>query len=138
MARDARVILDFAGEQRVFRLGWGDFMRLQEARDAGPLLLFQRLQSGDWRVEDIAAVIRCGLIGGGMEPAAALKLVRSDVEARPPMENLALATAVLAAGLMGAPDEPPGKTDGEADAPTTSPTSPTANGATLDSTAPAP
>lgn len=65
-----------------------------------------------WRIEGISNIIRLGLIGGKMEPVAALKLVRAYVESRPPMENLVPAQVILSAALMGAPEE----TVGEADA----------------------
>ena len=109
MGRDARIELDWADGTYSFRLGWGEFGKLQEACDAGPFVILDRLQSGAWRVEDISGVIRLGLIGAGMEPPKALKLTRAYVEARPPAENLMVAQAVLSAGLVGAPDEPPGK-----------------------------
>lgn len=105
MARDASITLDWADGTYTFRLAWGDLARLQEATDAGPYVLLQRLNDGTWKLGDISAVIRCGLIGGGMEPAQALKKVRSYVEDRPPMENLLTAQAVLTTGLVGAPEE---------------------------------
>jgi hypothetical protein len=107
--RDARITEDFADGTYEFRLGYGAIRMLQEARDAGPLWLFGVLQSGTWKVEDIREVIRCGLIGGGMAPVAANKLVIAYVEERPPMENMALAIRVLGAGIVGAGDEPMGE-----------------------------
>lgn len=108
MSRDARIELDWADGTYSFRLGWGELGKLQEACDAGPLVILERLNSGAWRVEDISNVLRLGLIGGGMEPAAALKKVRAYVEARPPTENLLFAQAVLSVACYGAPDEPLG------------------------------
>lgn len=105
MSRDARITLDFADGTYEFRLGWGELMQLQEATDAGPYVVLQRLVGGAWRVGEISHVVRLGLIGGGAKPADALKLTRAYVENRPPMENLMLAQAVLSAALLGAPDE---------------------------------
>lgn len=124
MSRDAKITLDWADGTHDFRLGWKQLVELQEKCDAGPNLILQRLFDGAWRVQDISETIRVGLIGGGMKPADALKLVRTYVEDRPPMESVLVAQAVLGAGLMGAPDE----TLGKAEAPdresgsTTSPT----------------
>ncbi|MBS9476240.1 gene transfer agent family protein [Ancylobacter radicis] len=109
MARDARVELDWAGGLNSFRLGWGELARLQEACDAGPFVVLNRLQAGMWRVEDISSVIRFGLIGGGLDPAKAMKLTRDYVEARPPMETLLLAEAILSAACFGVSDEMLGK-----------------------------
>lgn len=109
MSRDARIDMDWADGTYSFRLGWGELGKLQEACDAGPYVVLDRLQNGSWRVEDISNVIRLGLIGGGMDALGALKLVRSYVEARPPVENLVAAQIILSAGLVGAPDETLGK-----------------------------
>jgi hypothetical protein len=109
MSRDAKVTLTWADGDYVFRLGWGELAELQEKTDAGPYVVLQRLLSGQWRIEDISNVIRLGLIGGGLEPPKALRLVRTYVEARPPLENHPVAYAVLSAGLMGAEDEPVGE-----------------------------
>ncbi len=109
--RDARVTFDWADGTYSFRLAWGQLEELQEKCDAGPYVVLQRLHSGAWRVEDITNIIRLGLIGGGMEPSPALKIARLYVEARPPMENLIPAQAILSAALMGAPEEKVGEVD---------------------------
>lgn len=137
MSRDAAITLDWADGTHTFRLGWGDIVRLQEECDAGPYVILERLYKGSWKVQDIAGVIRHGLIGGGMEPAAALKLVRAYVEARPPVENLMVAQAVLSAGCVGAPDEDAPKKAAAPDAESGSTTSPTGSSASEPSTAPA-
>ncbi|HRP26018.1 gene transfer agent family protein [Thauera sp.] len=110
MTRDASIDLDFADGTYRFCLRYGELMELQEKTDAGPVWVLNRLmlptaENRGWRVEDIVHVLRLGLIGGGMKPSDALRLVRTYVEARPPMECLLHAQAVLSAALMGAPDE---------------------------------
>lgn len=123
MSRDARIELDWADGTHSFRLAWGQLIELQEQCGAGPYVVLQRLATGQWKMQDISQVIRLGLIGGGMEPAKALKLVRDYVESRPPLENVMLARGVLGTALHGAPDESPGEAKGEAEsASTTSPT----------------
>jgi hypothetical protein len=109
--RDARVEFDWGDGTHSFRLGWGGLAELQEKTDAGPYVVLQRLHTGAWRIEDISNIIRLGLIGGGMEPVAALKLVRAYVEARPPMENLIPGQVILSAALTGAPEEKVGEDD---------------------------
>ncbi|UXR90917.1 gene transfer agent family protein [Agrobacterium tumefaciens] len=109
--RDARVSFDWADGTYTFRLAWGELGELQEKCDAGPYLVLQRLHSGAWRIEDITNIIRLGLIGGGMEPAPALKLARRYVEDRPPMENLVPAQVILSAALTGTPEERVGEDD---------------------------
>jgi len=119
--RDARITEDFADGTYEFCMNYGAIRMLQEAREMGPLLLYGVLQSSAWRVEDLREIIRCGLIGAGMSPAQAVKLVRLYVEERPPMESVALATRILGAGLIGAPDENVGESSA-ANQPVTGPT----------------
>lgn len=109
MSRDASVTLTWADGDYTFRLGWGELEALQEACDAGPWVIMDRLMSKTCLVGDIAGVIRQGLIGGGLEPAKATTLVRTYVEKRPPAENLLYAIAILRAGVQGAPEEPVGE-----------------------------
>ena len=123
--RDALIPLDWADGTYAFRLGWGELAELQEKCDAGPYVILDRLQTRQWRIEDISNTIRLGLIGGGVEPVKALKLVRKYVEARPPVENLIYAVGILSAGLMGAPDEPPGEQEAPSQVETGSTTFPT-------------
>ena len=109
--RDATVTFDWGDGTHSFRLAWGQLAELQEKCDAGPYVVLQRLHSGAWRVEDVSNIIRLGLIGGGMEPAPALKLTRFYVEARPPMESLIPAQVILSSALMGAAEEAVGEGD---------------------------
>lgn len=136
MSRDARVELDWADGTYSFRLAWGQLAELQEQTNAGPYVVFQRLHNGQWRVEDIANVVRLGLIGGGMTPAEALRLTRAYVEARPPLENVLLAQGILAAALHGAPEEKVGEHKGETEV-GENPISPTEKSVSPPSTEPA-
>lgn len=105
MSRDASITIAWADGDHTFRLGWDEIEMLQEACDAGPYVILQRLGDQTCRVGDISNTIRCGLIGGGMSVSDALKKVRTYVEARPPSENLIYARAILGAGCYGAPEE---------------------------------
>ncbi len=109
MSRDASISLDWADGTYDFSLKWGELALLQEATDTGPYVIFQRLHSGAWRIQDLSNIIRLGLIGGGMTPTDALAKTRAYVEKRPPLESLPFAVAILSAGLLGAPDEPLGE-----------------------------
>lgn len=135
MSRNAEITLDFADDTYRFRLAWGQLSQLQEAVDAGPFVVLGRLRGGTWRMEDISNVIRLGLIGGGLEPIKALKLVRNYVEDRPPLESHAFAIAILTAGLIGAPDEDGSKKNESPKTPeNASPTSRTASSVSPPST----
>lgn len=114
MARDASIDITWADGDFRFRLAWGQLVELQERCNSGPYVVLNRLYDGQWRMEDITNVIRLGLIGGGMSPTEALGKVRTYVEDRPPLENVLVAQAILAAGLHGAPEEKVGEPSGEA------------------------
>jgi hypothetical protein len=105
MARDATLTQDWADGTFTFRLGWKELALLQEAVDAGPFVVLQRVGDGTWKIEDISNIIRLGLIGAGMPAPDALKKVRAYVEDRPPLESLMLAQAIMSAALVGSPEE---------------------------------
>jgi hypothetical protein len=105
LSRDGSITLAWAGGEHQFRLGWGELRSIQEACDAGPFVVLERLGNGSWKLEDISSVIRFGLIGGGVPPVEASKLVRLYVEKFPPAESCIVAHAVLTAGCIGAPEE---------------------------------
>jgi len=109
MSRDGSCEVVFNGKKTMFKLTWRELMKIQEACDAGPYVVLDRLVSGRWRLQDISEVIKWGLIGAGMPQAEALKLVETEVQGRPPLENLVIAQTVLGAGVVGAPEEEVGK-----------------------------
>jgi hypothetical protein len=76
--------------------------------------------AGRWRVDDVREVLYRGLIGGGLDPTSAGKLVRELHDERPLLENLALALEIVLVSLSGPEDEPVGETEGEPQPTTTS------------------
>lgn len=108
--RNGAVDLDFGDASHVFRLALGELEELQEKTGVGPFVLLNRLINGDWRLADVRETLRIGLVGGGMEPIAALNLVRRYVDRRAAwLANSSLARLVMLAALAGAPEEEPGK-----------------------------
>lgn len=103
--------LDWADGTYEFALGWGELSALQEACDAGPFVILARLASSQWRIEDVSTTIRLGLIGGGVDPQKALKLVKTYVESRPQdlVLNASFARGILETSIIGAPEEAPGE-----------------------------
>ncbi len=99
MNRDGSLTRAWADGTYTFRLAWGELIMLQEATDCGPFVLLQRMAIGGWLVQEIAHIVRLGLIGGGMDPVPALKLVEAYVEKRPPLENTELAIKILSEGI---------------------------------------
>jgi len=103
--RNASIDLEFADGTYTFRLAWGGLEKVQEACDAGPFVVFERLSTGQWKTNDIREVIRHGLLGGGNDVATVRRLIRDYVEERPAAENVPMAIAILAAAIIGAPEE---------------------------------
>lgn len=129
MSRDASISFDWADGRHDFRLAIGELRALQEAVNKwraeigapliGPGDLLLSLKVGNVWMDDVANIIRLGLIGGGMKPVDALAKVRHYVEARPMGESYPAAHLILGAALYGADDEPlPGK-DEAVEQPTT-------------------
>jgi hypothetical protein len=56
---------------------------------------------GPVRIRDVAEVIRCGAIGGGLAPLDAKRLVESYVDGRPLSETAEVAWAILTAAVWG-------------------------------------
>ena len=135
MSRDGSITRTFAdGEDYVFRLAWGEIIKLQEARNCGPFLIYVRLHGVDWMLEDVREVVRLGLIGGGMDEIKAKKMVAEYVERRPIIASLPLAQEIIKAGILGPPDEEP--LEKKAEAPSGSTTFQMAESASVPSTEP--
>lgn len=103
--RNAKITEILGDGPHDFRLGFGQFLELQEKTGVGPYALYKRLIGDDWFISDLYEVCRVGLIGGGMKPKDAYILAKRYVMDEPPLDNLNLARLVLVAGLNGAPDE---------------------------------
>ena len=125
MSRHGEVTLPLGGEDRTFRLGIGEWRKVQESCDAGPSEILARMAPpfqamrqgvgfadivgsgllGRWRVDDIRVVIFHGLIGGGLKPDEAMPLVKAWVDERPLLEPLPVAYQAVYASICGAKDE---------------------------------
>jgi hypothetical protein len=106
MSRSALITLDWADGTYSFRLTIAAAEMLQESVDAGPHAVLDRLAAKLWRARDARETIRCGLIGAGMEPPRAKRLVELYCDERPFGDSVQLAMAILLAAIVGAPDEP--------------------------------
>lgn len=113
IARKTQVSFDWADGFHTFRLPTAQLEELQELTDAGPGWVKARLETGSWLVRDVIQTIRLGLIGGGMAPEQARKLVQRYVEARPLFENVPVARKILEAACTGVKDEALPKSEGE-------------------------
>lgn len=91
--------------EHTFHVAIGQVRELQEKTNSGPLEVFKRLHNGAWRIDDYRETIRLGLIGGGMEPAKAMRLVMTYVDERPAVESILAAQAILMPFIFGTSDE---------------------------------
>jgi hypothetical protein len=115
------VRLEWGDGEHAFRLAIGQLRELQEsvnrprvamgAPAIGPRTLLRLLSAGDAWPDEVAEVLRLGLVGGGMKPVEAARLVRLYVNPpeRPVLESAPVAQVVLMAALVGVRDDPVGK-----------------------------
>lgn len=104
----AEVVLDWADGTYMFRLPVNQLIELEEKCSAPFTVVYSRLTEGRYSITDVRETIRLALIGGGLEPTEAVKLVRRYVDERPKASNLPFARAALAATLFGFEVEPLG------------------------------
>ena len=107
--RNATVEQDLADGTYTFRLSIGGLEELQEKTGVGPLVTLRRLTSGEWMLRDLTETIRIALVGGGMKPLDALKLVRRYVVPPYLLDAVPIAVGALGAALMGVEDEKVGE-----------------------------
>jgi hypothetical protein len=96
------------------KFGVGEAEFIQERHDMGPQWALQVISSGRWSVKLLVDVVYIALVGGGAKPEAARRIADRWVANRPWGEAAPLAQIILQAGVIGVPDEPPGKVEGEA------------------------
>ncbi|GAA4218633.1 hypothetical protein GGQ68_002514 [Sagittula marina] len=112
------VHLTWPGGYNAFRLRIGELRALQNATNAGPEELLNRIRVGKWRVDDLIQVLRWGLVGADeMSAADAATVVTPLLDLHPLSEFRIAASAVLLAALVGVDDDPVGETVGVAETP---------------------
>jgi hypothetical protein len=91
----------------------GDLLALEEKCNAGIATIMNRLETGQWFVNDIRETIRLGLIGGGMKPDKAMTVVKLHVDGNPKglAESIVIARLILMAVVVGVPGEELGKAE---------------------------
>lgn len=103
MSYDPTLEIEWAGELRIFRLGTGEIIRLQDkAAPDGPWVAFEKLRAGNCRVDLIHEVIKQGLIGAGVSANEAARFIKEAVETSPPDDRRVLAVGILGTWLTGA------------------------------------
>lgn len=94
---------DWADGTYSFRLSFNGVIELEQKCNAPFAEIVERVNAGKWAVSDVRETIRLALIGGKMEPVAALNLVRGYVDdmANGLAANAALANVILLGAMYG-------------------------------------
>lgn len=87
----------------------GQIFALEDKCRCGIAEILQRLHSRRWYLNDVRETIRLGLIGGGMDAERALRAVQIHVDGQPLAPSVLIAQAIIAAVLVGVPDDDVGK-----------------------------
>ncbi|WP_294932176.1 gene transfer agent family protein [uncultured Paracoccus sp.] len=103
------VVLRWPGGEHAFRLGLGELRALQQKTDCGPEFILHKITTGRWMIDELREVLRNGLIGAGLSPVEAMKLVDRTFEDTPAISFKAPAVELLAAYLYGPEDDPVGE-----------------------------
>lgn len=111
--------LQWSGGEHNFLLAIDQMRALQNKCNAGPEFIRMRLLGGQWYVDDVIQPIRLGLIGAGMDPEEARKLVEDHVEGKPLTKSVVVAQVILMASLYGPEDDQVGEIEGEEMSPKT-------------------
>ncbi|MFN3312816.1 MAG: gene transfer agent family protein [Hyphomonas sp.] len=91
----------FGDASHTFRLTDPMVTELERLTGTGIGSLFTRMTRADFRLNDLAEVIRLGLIGAGTSPEDAARLVQTYAHHRPIGEILPLVLSILDARWSG-------------------------------------
>lgn len=116
MSRTGRIRRFFGDAEYEFRIRIGEAEELQEAFDCGLMQCMDRVAG--LQVGVIKAVLRVGLVGGGMKKEKAARFVDLHLQDGYFLEHGQLAADVLEAAIKGNPDDPvPAGEPGEGEGP---------------------
>ena len=116
MSRSAKVRLEWADGEYDFRLSIGQLDEFDDLTGVGPGHALAHIRAGvfgAWKAKWVREAIRLGLIGGGLDPHQALRLVKRYFDGQPIAPHLPTAQAVLLASVVGVEDEPVPESSGE-------------------------
>ncbi len=110
MAANGEVTINWADGEHKFNLAKIKLVfELQEKCDAGIAEIRKRILEDRWYAQDIRETLRLGLIGGGMTPDQALRLINRYCDDRPAVESVQPAIVVILAYMFGVPGDEVGK-----------------------------
>lgn len=101
--------ITWAGGEHRFRLGIGELRAIEQASDAGVSVVLLRLLGQQWKVDDVHAPIRLGLIGAGMPTEDASRIMVRVTGTSSLFELAITAADVLKRFIMWETDDAPGE-----------------------------
>lgn len=99
----------WAGGEHSFRLGIGELRALEQRCDAGVVVVLMRLLGQTWKIDDVLAPLRLGLIGGGMDERSAQKAIDDALSTTSPYALSVASADVLRRFIMWEGDDQPGE-----------------------------
>lgn len=106
--RQAKTIV-WPGGEHDFMLNIGELRALEQRTNAGAFVTMTRLITSQWKIDDVVATIRLGLIGGGMLERDAKALVDTTLELASPYTLAVTAAHILEFSLMWDANDKPGE-----------------------------
>jgi hypothetical protein len=100
---------ELGGEEHQFALYLGQWEELEEKFGFGPLEIFGKLARMEFRARWLREITRLGLIGGGVSPAQAKRLVERYIDTVPFAEAWPLAFQIVARSCYRPNEEDDGK-----------------------------
>ncbi|MGN6307319.1 MAG: gene transfer agent family protein [Mesorhizobium sp.] len=98
------------GGEHAFRLGIGELRAIEQRSDAGCAVVMMRLMSSTWKIDDVIAPIRLGLVGAGMAEKDAQRLVDTVLADKASLYALAIPAAdILREFIMWDGEDQPGE-----------------------------
>jgi hypothetical protein len=101
------------GGEHEFLLGIGQLRAIEQRSDAGCAVVMMRLLTSQWKIDDVIAPIRLGLVGGGMSEHEAQKAVDAALEIASPYTLAVTSAEVIRRFIMWDGDDQPGEAAAE-------------------------
>lgn len=101
------------GGEHEFLLGIGQLRAIEQRSDAGCAVVMMRLLTSAWKIDDVIAPIRLGLVGGGMSEQEAQKAVDAALEIASPYTLAITSAEVIRRFIMWDGEDQPGEAGAE-------------------------
>lgn len=99
MRHQTEIQMEFADGRYAFGLNIKQILELEEKCGAGIAAIHARLWNGLYTANDVVETIRLGLVGGGMDPVRAMKLV--DRYGMPIKHSFPIARVIIGGVMWG-------------------------------------